>query len=165
MRPLILIAAVLGFVLIASMAALQYFATEALAPEPTSLFNPLFADTDTGVHDTYYIVASLQHWYGIAQFSMAHIVLAVVCAGLAPVTRGRLAAGWAFVAGVFALNSIEIARAVATMQRTLPRRQIDYEQGFEAIMALDRSLAALVPVAFGLLLIGWALLALAMIRR
>jgi hypothetical protein len=164
MRSLILIAAVLGFVLIASMAALQYFATQALTPGPT-IYNPLFAATDTGVHDTYYIVASLQHWYGVAQFSMAHIVLAVVCAGIAPVTRWRLGAGWTFLAGVFALNAIEMARAVATMQRTLPRRQIDYEQEFEAIMALDRSLAALLPVAFGLLLIGWALLALAMIRR
>lgn len=92
---------------------------------------------------------ALASWERAITFGLIHVVVALLCAALMPVSRWSAVTGWVFIVGVVLFSGVQLARLASAASGGA---------------SLD-ALRMLVPAGGISLMLGWLLLAIAAWRR
>jgi uncharacterized membrane protein YgdD (TMEM256/DUF423 family) len=135
MRPLLIAAALAGFVLTALGAMGGHAPRGAASPDLVWVFDE-------------------RAWQSANVFGFAHVLAAAVAAGLPLGGRLKLAAGWAFLLGV-------VLFAISLMVRQLMMAQYVPAATVDAVVSRYGAFLITVPVGGVCFMAGWVMLAIA----
>ena len=168
MRPLTFAAAVLGFLLVATLA----FAILVVWAGSTGFVRVDFylPTGDDGRSETYDLVAGAGQLILTAQFGLLHVLAALFCATHAHTLRGSLLAGWTFVVGASIAFVAHVGGTVSLWieVQSMAERPINYlepEPWVSELATTQTVLAIIYQAGYVVMLAGWLLLVIAAVRR